>query len=138
MSHQYKIESAITAHLFNGQTEIKIYAQDITDYKIIGALAKAARHGVSVKIVLSVSPEKFANGKFSFLQKAGVILHNTHHFYIHAKTMLVDQKLAMLGSINFTKASLEDNRELSVITEDQKVIRQLNDTFNHDWSETWY
>lgn len=113
--------------------EIKIYAQDITDYKMIGALAKAARQGKKVEILLSLSPQKLQNRKLAYLTKAGVIIHNNHHYYIHAKVILVDQQRALLGSINFTKSSLEDNRELSVITEDRKVIDELNKTFGEDW-----
>lgn len=118
----------------SAQSDIKIYAQDITDYQIIGALANAARTGKQVDILLSVSPEKFHNRKWAFLEKAGVIIHHSRHYYIHAKVIIVDQKRALVGSINFTKPSLEDNRELSVITEDLEVIKLLNNTFNHDWN----
>jgi cardiolipin synthase len=117
-----------TAH-----SDIKIYAQDITDYQLIGALAKAARAGKEIKILLSADPKKLKNRKLSFLKKAGVMIHNSRDYYIHAKVMIVDQQRALVGSINFTKASLDDNRELSVITEDQKIVQQLDETFDQDW-----
>ncbi len=117
----------------SAQSEIKIYAEDVSDYKIIGALAKAARQGVDVKILVSASPEKLRNGKFSFLKKSGVKIHDNHHYYIHAKVIIVDHKQAIVGSINLTKPSLEDNRELSVITRNAGVIHQLDNTFNNDW-----
>jgi|SRR5579872_2610534 len=117
----------------SAHSNIHIYAQDITDYQIIGALAKAARAGKDVKILLSVSPEKLQSGKFSFLKKAGVIIHNSDHYYIHAKVMIVDHQRALSGSINFTKPSIDDNRELSVITKDREVVKQLDDTFDNDF-----
>jgi cardiolipin synthase len=116
------------------KSDIKIYAQDISDYQIIGALAKSARSGIHVEILLSLNPEKFGSGKLNYLRKAGVIIHNNQHFYIHAKVMVIDHQYALLGSINFTKSSLEDNRELSVITEDGQVIKQLLQTFERDVS----
>ncbi len=119
----------------SAHSTIKIYAQDITDYQLIGALANAARHGIEVKILLSVSPEKSHSGKFNYLKKAGVIIHNSRDYYIHAKVILIDDQKAILGSINFTKPSLNNNRELSVITKDPRVIRQLKDTFDNDWHE---
>ncbi len=116
------------------QSEINIYAQDITDYQLIGALAKMARKGISVKILVSVSPEQFQkNRKYIFLTQSGVMIHNSRHYYIHAKVLMVDHKKAVLGSINFTKSSLDDNRELSVMTEDRSVMNQLSKTFDNDW-----
>lgn len=114
-------------------TNIEIYAQDMTDYQTIGALAKAARSGVQVKLIVSLDPQKFNNGKLNYLRKAGVIIHNHQHYYIHAKVMIIDHQTALLGSINFTKASMEDNRELSVITEDDRILKSLQQTFEHDW-----
>lgn len=117
-------------------SEIKIYAQDITDYTIIGTLAKMARKGIDVKIILSITPEKLRSKKFAFLKKAGVVVHNSQHYYIHAKVIIVDQKRAILGSINFTKPSLNDNRELSVLTEQTDIVNQLMNTFDKDWRDT--
>ncbi len=126
----------IISFIQSAKSEIKIYAQDVTDYKIIGELAKAARSGVEVKILLSASPEKLHSRKFAFLKKSGVIIQSSRHYYIHAKVMIVDQRQAILGSINFTAPSLDSNRELSVLTEDANVVNQLNSTFENDWHDT--
>jgi len=115
------------------KSDIEISAQDMTDYQLIGALAKAARSGVNVKIILSLDPKKLNNGKLNYLRKAGVIIHNNQHYYIHAKVMIIDHQFALVGSINFTQSSLEDNRELSVITEDSQIITPLQKTFAQDW-----
>lgn len=117
----------------SAHSDIHMYAQDVTDYQMIGALANAARLGKQVRILLSVSPGKLKSKKLLFLQKAGVIIHNSRHYYIHAKVIIIDHQRALLGSINFTKASLENNRELSVFTEDPNVIQPLNTIFEKDW-----
>ncbi len=118
----------------SAHTNIEMYAQDISDYNVIGALAHAARQGISVKILLSANPNKMHSGKFRYLQKAGVVIQNSHSLYIHAKVMIIDHQRAMLGSINFTAPSLDKNRELSVMTIDPQVITPLENTFNHDWN----
>ncbi len=118
------------------KAEIKIYAQDISDYQIIGALAKAARAGVKVKILMSVNAKKAASKQLAYLKKSGVTLHHCKNYYIHAKVMIIDDKRAVLGSINFTRASINNNRELAVITQDPKVINILIKTFNQDWGGT--
>lgn len=124
----------IDALIKQAKSSIEIYAQDLADYQTIGELAKAARRGVNVKILLSVYPEKMHSKKFKYLKKAGVKIENSDRFIIHAKVIVIDDERAALGSVNLTKESMDDNRELSVITEDKKAIKQLIDTFNRDWN----
>ncbi|MBV9575053.1 MAG: hypothetical protein JO149_00320 [Gammaproteobacteria bacterium] len=111
---------------------LQIYAQNINDYKIIGALAKAARKGIHVQLLSSTNlREKEAH----YLIRAGVKISYTKKLIIHAKVIILDNEKALIGSINLTRASLDDNRELSVITEDTHVIKSLTKTFNHDWND---
>ena len=59
-------------------------------------------------------------------------------FYIHAKTVIADYGTstakAFVGSENFSSNSLNDNRELGLITTDSGVISGLESTFNGDFS----
>lgn len=111
--------------------DINIYAQSISDYQTIGALAKAARRGIKIKILTS----NFSNTykKMAYLKKSGVHIRFNKKLIIHAKVMIIDHKKAVIGSINLTRASFDKNRELSVITQDPKVIQLLDETFNKDW-----
>ncbi len=110
------------------KSNIDIYAQSITDYKMIGALAEAARHGIKITILTSIKPAG-KNKKYDYLTRAGVTIHYSHHYYIHAKVIIIDHRTAMLGSMNLTNASIDGNRELSVITENKAIINTLENTF---------
>jgi cardiolipin synthase len=109
---------------------IDIYTQQLNDFKTIGALAKAAHDGVRINILTS---RKLRDKQAAFLERAGVTIRYSNHFYIHAKAFIIDQQKAIIGSTNLTRASLDDNRELSVITEDKNVVKALRETFMHDW-----
>lgn len=114
--------------------DIKVYAQDITDYAITGALASAARTGSNVQLLLSASSNISKNKKrFAYLTRAGVKIHFNQQYIIHAKVIIIDEQHALLGSINLTEPSLNDNRELSVITSEKNVLRALLKTFQNDW-----
>lgn len=113
------------------QHSIQVYAQSLSDYKITGALAKAARKGVKVEMLTSA---KLTEKRADFLAKAGVKVRVSKRYYIHAKAFIFDNKKAVIGSINLTKASLDNNRELAIMTNDPKVISQLKKTFQRDWS----
>jgi len=118
---------------------INIYAEGLNDYAIVGALAQAARHGVEVNILMShyadqQGRQKAGGKKFVYLAKNNVTVRYSKHLVIHAKVMIIDDNTAVIGSINFTKQSLDSNRELSVITHDPNIIHSLDNTFSADWN----
>lgn len=121
----------ILALIDSAQSTIKMYAQGLTDYQVVGALARAARRGITVQILTS---EDTPSGKAAYLKRAGVQFHYDKELMIHAKVIIVDQQKALLGSINFTQPSMDKNRELSVITTDPKVLQQLLQVFQSDWN----
>ena len=46
---------------------------------------------------------------------------------MHLKTMIFDDKLALIGSLNFTKNLFENNHDLVYFTKDRKIIQKLKD-----------
>ncbi|MCL6088945.1 MAG: phospholipase D-like domain-containing protein, partial [Candidatus Marsarchaeota archaeon] len=52
----------------------------------------------------------------------------------HAKMMIVDKKQALVGSINFSKAAQNKNREVDVLLAGP-ALEQLVQTFEQDWAD---
>lgn len=121
----------ILALIKSAKNNIRIYAQDIQDDQILNLLIQKSQSGVRIQI-LSNRPHNFSD--FKKLSQAGIRIHYPN-LYIHAKVMIIDGKKALIGSMNLTKNSLDGNRELGIITEDGKVIKKLNSTFDHDLND---
>jgi len=51
---------------------------------------------------------------------------------MHAKAMIIDGDTAYVGSINFTKNSIERNREIGLIFTDSVAINFLEKNFLSD------
>ncbi|HEX2549664.1 MAG TPA: phospholipase D-like domain-containing protein [Gammaproteobacteria bacterium] len=113
------------------EKEIKIYAQTVSDYQIIGALAKAAKRNVKVEIL--TEGKNPTQKKWEFLRKSGVNICFNHRYFIHAKVMLIDKKYVVMGSNNLTKPSFDKNRELSIILTDPNILKKIASTFQQDW-----
>jgi len=121
-------------YLINANKNIEIYAEDISDYATIRILSELSKCNIQIKILHSNRNSN--NKKFKFLQRAGVKLKLSKKLTIHAKIIIIDDKLAILGSINLTKNSLNNNRELAVIIDDPTIIKQLTESFELDWQAT--
>lgn len=115
------------------KSNLKIYAQSVNDNKIIDALTAAAKRGVKIEILTSNPLRK---KQADSIHSSDIHIHHSKKLYIHAKVFIFDNKKAVIGSINMTRASLDDNRELAVITEDTNVIKQLSAVFALDWNNT--
>lgn len=54
--------------------------------------------------------------------------------YIHAKVILADGTTGFIGSENFSNASLNENRELGLITTDSSILGSVGATLQSDYS----
>ena len=108
---------------------IDIYAEVMRDAKIVALLKTKAADGVRIRLILSPDTDVKANAILGELVDAGVEVRLMSSLYIHAKAIVVDGQRAFVGSENFTATSLDENREIGLITSDPVVVARLTSTF---------
>lgn len=122
--------------IVGAKESLEIEAEVMADKEIRRALAEAQGRGVRVRVVMSPpEPEESTYGGLVDLSGSGVGVRLVTSPYIHAKSILVDRERAYIGSINFTATSMDQNRELGLITTTPDVIRQLGTAFDEDWAQ---
>ncbi len=55
--------------------------------------------------------------------------------YVHTKMILIDKKILLLGSMNLSANSLDNNREIWILLLDPKLIDQFLAEFKADWEK---
>ena len=127
--------------VINGATRtLAVEDEEMDDPAVTGALAAAARRGVNVKIVMTADPEW--DQALTELARAGAHIRlypdNGSALYIHAKAIAADAGLpgqrVLVGSQNFSVASLDYNRELGILTRDQAVVAAISATLTEDYA----
>ena len=112
---------------------LDVYAEVVRDREVMDAFEAAVRRGVTVRLVMSGSPEGTDDDAE---ERAGVQVRLARGgLYIHAKMMLVDGVRAFVGSQNFTATSLDQNRELGIVLRDRASLLRLAKTFATDFAE---
>lgn len=91
----------------------------ILDNEMCQCLESAALRGVDVRIILPHIPDKklvfsMTRSFYSRLMSAGVKIYEYEPGFIHAKSYLVDDELAMIGTINLDYRSLVHHFENGV------------------------
>ena len=126
--------------LINGaQHTLDVEQEEFSDTTLVNAIVAAAKRGVTVRVVVE-DPSSYSS-ELSEVTAAGgkyTGYSSSTGFYIHGKTVIADYGTstakAFVGSENFSSNSLNDNRELGLITTDSGVLSGLETTFNGDFS----
>ncbi|SNR99918.1 cardiolipin synthase [Anaerovirgula multivorans] len=117
----------------------KIYIA--TPYLILGdsmlkALETAALRGVDVNIVVPRKPDYFivgwANASFfEKLLKSKVKIYQYDNGFLHAKAVLIDDKILSVGSANLNTRSLYLDYELNAIIYDEVLCKEMLKEFQN-------
>lgn len=104
---------------------------------ILNALKVAALGGVSVRILApGISDSRLVNAAawsyFDDLLRAGVEIFLYRKGFIHVKTMVVDDNIAVVGTANMDYRSFDLNFEVNAVVYGEKLARELRDTFEAD------
>ena len=103
----------------------------------INSLVKAARRGVRVRLMLpSVCDVHLlltaARSFYETLMNAGVEIYERRAVVLHAKSMVIDSRISVVGSMNLDYRSIEYNCELSAVVHSEKFGQQMHQLFEHD------
>jgi cardiolipin synthase len=99
--------------------------------KLRDALARAARRGVDVTLLIGVGQfrvqDAVAHSFYPKLLKAGVKVVEYHKTQLHAKVAVVDDSWATVGSSNCDGLSLFVNQEANIVIRDATFSHQLRE-----------
>lgn len=115
----------------------------VPDEQVLFALTSAAMRGVETILVLprrndSIVVAATSRSYYRDLIAAGVKLFEYRCGLLHAKTMVVDGKLGMIGSANLDRRSFELNFENNILFADEdfaRTVRERQERFIADCDE---
>jgi cardiolipin synthase A/B len=113
----------------------------IPNGSLLDALCIAALGGIKVKILVPLRSDSMfvdlaVRSYYSDLLKAGIEIFQYSKGFIHAKTMVCDAKIAMIGTANMDSRSFDLNFEVNAIVYDKHVANELVTLFNSDLQDS--
>ena len=112
------------------------------DAVVIERIVRAARRGVKVHVMArpphSLKKKKLVEGTVGLriLDDVGIKIHKLKNLKLHGKMLLADGVAAIVGSMNLTRGSLDDRRELAIEVRDDHVVERLQKVADHDWKHS--
>lgn len=104
---------------------------------LMDALIIAIQSGIEVKILIpGISDSKMVNAAasayYTELLKHGADIYKYNRGFVHAKTIVIDDDLAIIGSANMDYRSFDLNFEVNAMVYSINIAKQLKDAFFND------
>jgi phosphatidylserine/phosphatidylglycerophosphate/cardiolipin synthase-like enzyme len=109
-----------------------------SDVDLINAVINAHKRGLDVKIMLNPSRRNGAEENENtrkILEGEGINVRDTNPFFglTHEKSMVVDDKIAFIKSLNWETKNLTETRDYAIITSNPHEVKEVIMCFEADW-----
>ena len=117
---------------------IRIKMFVFSDAALLKAIIAAKRRRVKVRVMLNPvrrSGERDNEATRRALRRAGVDVKNPNPAFdlTHEKSMVVDDAVAFVKSLNWTTKNFTDTRDYAVMTDRKRDVAEVIDGFEADW-----
>lgn len=127
---------AIVSELGKAHSNVLVQAYSFTSAPIAKAILDAKKRGVDVRVLLDKSQRTAKYSSADFLHNSAVpTFIDSKHAIAHNKIMVIDKRIVITGSFNFTKAAETSNAENLLVIDDPKLaakyVQNWNNHFKH-------
>ena len=113
------------------EKQIRVQAYSFTSKAIADALVAAATRKVDVQVILDDGNRTDKNSVAGVVKAGGITpLFDAKHAISHNKIIIVDEKVVVTGSFNFTNAAEKSNAENITILRSQKLAARYVANWN--------
>ena len=114
----------LTTFIKRARKQLLIYDEKVSDNLVLRVLQQRAKAGVEIRIIGKI--EKTANG---------IVARKMAGLRLHVRAMIRDGSSAFVGSQSLRRLELDGRREVGILINDSRAIKQLLETFEEDWKE---
>lgn len=112
----------------------------IIDHELQNAFCLAAQRGVDVRIITPHIPDKkivynITRSNYKKLLSCGVKIYEYTPGFIHAKNLIADDKVGVIGTINLDYRSLVHHFEDAVWMKETKALREMKADFDETFEK---
>lgn len=119
----------------NAQKYIYIPAFLITHKQFTQSLINASRRGVAVKIILDATNTHTSASKLKLLRQNGILVKTENYGgKLHSKSIVIDDKYTIIGSMNFSKSGESVNDENLLIIKNREIALFYKTFFQYLWT----
>lgn len=125
---------ALVTWIDGAREEVLVQAYGFTHNAIAQALLRAQQRGVRVAVLLDRKSSSTNRYVIDLLQGTPVALRfDGEHAIAHNKVMVIDQRIVVTGSFNFTNSADSRNAENLLVLESSALAARYHDNWQTHW-----
>jgi competence ComEA-like helix-hairpin-helix protein len=127
-------ETVIVENINKAEVFIDIAMYTFTDKEISQAAIEAKERGVKVRVYLDRSQveAKYSSSRL-FVEKDIEVRISSNNYIMHNKFAVIDSKIVITGSYNWTVSASIRNDENLLVIDDEEVIQRYQRQFENLW-----
>jgi competence ComEA-like helix-hairpin-helix protein len=132
-------ELIIIRNIDDAKEFINIAMYTFTDREIAQAIIRAKDRGVDIKIYLDRSQvnAKYSKSRYFVNNAIEGIRISSNNYIMHNKFAILDNKIVITGSYNWTASAGERNDENLLVIDDKNIIEKYQNQFNNLWNNEY-
>jgi len=133
-----EIKQTIAKLLHDAQNSVSLCVYTITDHELASQIIACHRRRLKVQIITDDEKVEAKGSEIHKLKKAGIpIKIDDSHYHMHNKFGIIDQRIAITGSFNWTYTATKHNQENLLATTKFEIVKQYRDEFERLWKEMY-
>jgi phosphatidylserine/phosphatidylglycerophosphate/cardiolipin synthase-like enzyme len=129
----------LLADIESSEVSLRIKMFLFTEQRLLDAVIAAHKRGVKVQVMLNPSRssgEEVNEEGFKQLREAGINVKESSPSYkvSHEKSVVIDDKLAYIQSLNWSTHHMQNTRDYAIATTHPKEVSEIIECFENDWS----
>ncbi len=130
------VEKALVPLVEKAKSYIYLPVFVITHKKLTQALIDAKNRGVDIKIILDATSVRSNHTTHEILREAGIPLKTENYAgKVHNKSMIIDDKYVITGSMNFSNSGENRNDENCLVIENSELAKFYKGWFEFIWKK---
>lgn len=131
-----EIKETIAKLLTDAQTSVDLCVFTITDHELATRIIACKKRGLKVRIITDDEKVNDNGSEIVKLRAAGIpIKIDNSHYHMHNKFGIIDKRIAITGSFNWTYTATRHNQENLLATSKFEIVKQYSDEFKRLWEE---
>ena len=112
----------------NSKDTIKISMYNFSYKKFAKELVETSKKGVKIQVILDEKKVEEDDEIYKYLKKNDIKIIISKK-KLHTKIAIFDNKIALIGSLNWTKESFEENYESLLMSNNKEIIADIDNFF---------
>ncbi|KAL2086117.1 hypothetical protein ACEWY4_017176 [Coilia grayii] len=129
--------SRLLSHLLSARVSLDVCVFSFSHLELSRAVQLLHARGVCVRVITDRDYQAINGSQIGALRKAGICVRHelSGAVHMHHKFALVDGRLLLSGSLNWTLTAVQSNQENVLVTDDPAIVAPYRTHFQRMWED---